>query len=400
MKYASIGYLRAFVTLLVLAHHAVLAYHPFAPPMTASLAAEPRWWLAFPIVDPNRSVAALLLAAFNDIFFMALMFLLSGLFVWGSLRRKGAAAFLRDRAIRLGLPFIVATVLLAPLAYYPAYLQRTADPSIADFLRQWRSLGVWPAGPAWFIWMLLAFDAIAAGLFSLFAARRTHASASSDERDAPIDSRTLPSVLARPARFFFALVALSIVVYVPLALVYGPLAWLAWGPFTFQSSRLLLYALYFAAGIALGAYGIDRGMLVAGGALARRWWLWTIGALLVFILLSAWTVSGLSLAGTQATYIIVGNVGFAVSCAASSFALMAIFQRFATGKSRAWDSLTDNAYGLYLVHYVFVSWLQFGLLPWTTSGAAKGAAVFIGTLALSWAFVALTRRLPAVARVV
>ena len=40
----AIGYLRAFVTVLVVAHHAVLAYHPFAPPPPASLAAQPRWW--------------------------------------------------------------------------------------------------------------------------------------------------------------------------------------------------------------------------------------------------------------------------------------------------------------------------------------------------------------------
>jgi hypothetical protein len=32
----AIGYLRAFITVLVLAHHAVLAYHPFAPPVPAS----------------------------------------------------------------------------------------------------------------------------------------------------------------------------------------------------------------------------------------------------------------------------------------------------------------------------------------------------------------------------
>ena len=30
----AIGYLRAFITLLVVAHHSVLAYHPYAPPLT------------------------------------------------------------------------------------------------------------------------------------------------------------------------------------------------------------------------------------------------------------------------------------------------------------------------------------------------------------------------------
>lgn len=44
----SAGYLRAFVTLLVLAHHSMLAYHPYAPPPPASLVPQPRWWEAFP----------------------------------------------------------------------------------------------------------------------------------------------------------------------------------------------------------------------------------------------------------------------------------------------------------------------------------------------------------------
>src|SRR5262249_970827 len=42
----SLGYLRAFLVVLVVAHHSALAYYPFAPPMTGSLAAQPRWWQA------------------------------------------------------------------------------------------------------------------------------------------------------------------------------------------------------------------------------------------------------------------------------------------------------------------------------------------------------------------
>ena len=38
-RHFAAGYLRAFVTVMVVAHHAVLAYHPFAPPPPASLAA-------------------------------------------------------------------------------------------------------------------------------------------------------------------------------------------------------------------------------------------------------------------------------------------------------------------------------------------------------------------------
>lgn len=42
--YLAIGYLRAFITLLVVAHHSVLAYHPYAPAPNSTLVAQPRWW--------------------------------------------------------------------------------------------------------------------------------------------------------------------------------------------------------------------------------------------------------------------------------------------------------------------------------------------------------------------
>ena len=115
----AVGYLKTAIVALVVAHHAVLAYHPSAPPPPISLLTEPRTWQAFPIIDSHRAVWAAVFATFNDIFFMALMFFLSGLFVWNSLTRKGASRYLRDRLLRLGLPFIPAAIVLAPLAYYP-----------------------------------------------------------------------------------------------------------------------------------------------------------------------------------------------------------------------------------------------------------------------------------------
>src|SRR5262245_2264807 len=70
----ALGYLRAFVTLLVLAHHAVLAYHPYAPPPSAKFNAQPLMWTAFPIVDSQRWRGIDFFVGFNDSFFMSLMF--------------------------------------------------------------------------------------------------------------------------------------------------------------------------------------------------------------------------------------------------------------------------------------------------------------------------------------
>jgi hypothetical protein len=79
------------------------------------------------------------------------LFFISGLFVWPSLRRKGGRAFLRDRALRLGVPFLVVATLIAPLAYSATYVETGPSPHVADFVRRWLSLGRWPAGPAWFL---------------------------------------------------------------------------------------------------------------------------------------------------------------------------------------------------------------------------------------------------------
>jgi len=143
----AIGYLRAFIVTLVVAHHAALAYHPYAPPPPASLLTQPRWWTAFPIVDPHKWSGASLLVGFNDTFFMSLMFFLSGLFVWHGLAKKGAATFLRNRLLRLGVPFLVAAGVLSPLAYYPTWLQMSGHGGIAGFWNQWRALGSWPGAP-------------------------------------------------------------------------------------------------------------------------------------------------------------------------------------------------------------------------------------------------------------
>src|SRR5436309_3124648 len=70
----AVGTLRAVITVLVVVHHALLAYNPFAPPPPATLTAQPRFWGAFPVVDSHRWGTGALLTSFNDMFFMALMF--------------------------------------------------------------------------------------------------------------------------------------------------------------------------------------------------------------------------------------------------------------------------------------------------------------------------------------
>jgi hypothetical protein len=383
----AMGTLRAVLTVLVLAHHSVIAYAPFAPTPSGSLLTEPRWWGGFPVVDSQRWAGFLLFVMFNDFFFMALLFFVSGLFVWSSLRRKGSGHFVRDRAVRLGLPFLFAAVVIAPLAYYPSYLQRAAEPSVADFWRQWLSLGNWPAGPAWFLWLLLVFDVAAAGIFSATVS---------------LDGLNVRGARRRPGVFFGVLVAISALAYIPMSLAFGPVAWTELGPFSFQTSRVLLYALYFLAGVAVGAHGSQSGLLAPDGRLAERWPLWVVASLLAFGLTAYVIFILLAMPEGAVTrgWAIAGGFTFVLSCAASSFAFLALFVRFATRRGRALESLRDNAYGMYVVHYAFVTWLQLSLLAAPLPAPVKAVAVIVSTVALSWGTTAALRRLPAVARVI
>jgi hypothetical protein len=68
------------------------------------------------------------------------------------------------------------------------------------------------------------------------------------------------------------------------------------------------------------------------------------------------------------------------SPAASSFAFLAWFERFARWRRKVFDSLTANAYGIYLIHYAFVSWLHLALAKSQLAAIAQGSLAFLGAV--------------------
>jgi peptidoglycan/LPS O-acetylase OafA/YrhL len=377
-----LGYLRAIIIVLVVVHHSVIAYFlPVAPPPASSLVEYMHSIRAIsPVIDVVHSNLFFLLVFFNDRFFMPLMFFLSGLFVWGSLQRKGRLVFFRDRIIRLGIPFVVM-VILAPFTYYTSYLQTRSNTNLLSFWQQWMSLGDWPTGPAWFLWLLLAFDIVVITLSVLMRGR-------SDFLD------KIPSaVVRRPATLFWLLVVVSAVSYIPMTTIYDPnFSWWHWGPFSFQTTRVFLYLVYFLVGVILSTYGTQRTFLVPNSILARRWHIWVAVALAAFF---ANIVS--TFARANQTLVAVSLLLF---CAAACFAFLAIFLKFAGNHSRILDSLFRNSYGIYVIHYVVVSWLLYAILKASLPGIAKGSIVFLCSLAFCWGTISLIRRIPGVARVI
>jgi hypothetical protein len=375
-------YLRAFVVVLVLCHHAIRAYTT-----SAFINFENPIATSSPVVDELRWPLFDLIVAYNETFMMPLLFFVSGLFVWQSLARKGARHFLGGRLRRLGLPFVIGVIFLMPLAYYPAQLQvgqiTGVGSSYGAFWLEMVRSGFGTAGPLWFLWLLLVFDGLATLLYQI----------------APLPGSSirnrLTAFLGSPPAFFGTLLGISIAVYTPITLLFGPLTWIGMGPFHAQAGRILLYLVYFLAGTVIGAHGIDRTVFRSGGALAKRWWGWLAVGLMSFSVFIIMVV-----VATAYDRTIVSEIAFVLCCGATVLGIIGLFLRFAKRRVGIFDSLSKNSYGIFVVHYVFVTWLQYLLLGSPLVPSVKGMVVFIGTLVLSWGTVSAVRRIPVVAKIV
>jgi surface polysaccharide O-acyltransferase-like enzyme len=370
---AALDRARTFLTLVVLFHHSVIPYTYFGH-------TDPKFWIGFD---------AVVLA--TDSFFMAMFFFLSGLFVWPGLVRKGPFSYLRDRLLRLGLPFVICAFTIIPIAYYAIALHQTPDVSFADFWWKTVTVGPWPSGPIWFLWVLLAFDLVASLLCRL--------------RPNLLDPINRLSLRAseRPAEFFAVMLAVTAILYIPGRVYFGAGSWFEFGPFSVQHGRVLLYATYFFFGAGIGAAALDRGLLSADGRLARSGWGWMITALVPYCLMWVLIYVKREILGNpvrlpdwyEASY----GLFFAAFSVGIMFAILAYFLRFKRSGWSILDPMQGEAYGMFLVHYPIVLWIQYWLFDVDVPAVVKVMVVFVLTVALSWAATAALRKIPGATRV-
>jgi hypothetical protein len=371
---------RTFLTIIVLIHHAVIPYTYFGH------------------TDPKFSIAFDVVVLCTDSFFMAMFFFLSGLFGWSSLSRKSPGSFFVDRLLRLGLPFVIAAFTIIPIAYYALELQERyyavehqAIPSFAKFWWQMVTVGPWPSGPLWFLWVLLSFDLTASLLYRL----------SPDLLD-PINRLSVES-FEKPLKLFLFLVAVTMILYVPSRIYFGVNHWFEFGPFSVQASRILLYASYFFIGAGIGAANFERGLLSANGQLAKSGWSWAIVTLVAYCLLWGLIIIKREILGNpdplphwyEASYAVL----FTIFSAGMLFTILAYFLRFKRSGWSVLDLMQKDAYAIFLVHYAFALWIQYWLFDFDLPAIIKVAIGFAFTLATSWALTAGLRKIPGSQRV-
>jgi hypothetical protein len=366
----------------VVLHHSVVNYTYFGN-------GDRMRWLGFDLV-----------VLFNDSFFMACMFFISGLFVHHSLSRRGAGNFLTSRAWRLGVPFAISILVVTPIAYYPSFLRYhlpgTTDFNFFHFWWHTLTIGPWPSGSAWFLWVLLVLGGLAALLWTA----------------APRMIEGLGQLIYawrdRPTAAFVAFLMFSIMVYLPMHLIFGDSSWLEPGhyPFPIQTSRILLYAGYFftGVGVGVGAVSLRSGMLLENGALVERWTVWPAfafafyGAILLLVYAHHNWLADFN--SPPLWWRTAYGLAFAMFNAAMTFTVPAVFLRFARSSLWLLDAMRPSAYGIYLLHFIFLIWLQYIVYDPAFPAFVKFAIVFAGTLSTSWALTVLLRKIPVVARTI
>jgi Acyltransferase family len=370
---AALDRARTFLTLVVLFHHAVIPYTYFGH-------TDPKSWFGFDFV-----VTA------TDSFFMASFFFLSGLFVWPGLGHKSPGIFLRDRLLRLGLPFAIAAFTVIPIAYYAISLRYHPEIGFSEFWWKTITVGPWPSGPLWFVWVLLAFDLTASLAYRL-----------SSHLVDPIN-RLSQRGFDQPAVFFLFLLGVTAVVYIPALLYFGGNRWWEFGPFSIQASRVLLYAAYFFIGAGIGAANFERGVLSADGRLAKSSWGWIAVTLVSYGLMWVMIYIKHEILGNPPVqpnwYLALYSLFFVTFSAAILFAILAFFLRFRRSGWSVLDPMQPDAYGMFLVHYPIALWLQYWLYSYDLPAIVKAAIGFMLTVAFSWALTRALRQIPGSARV-
>jgi glucan biosynthesis protein C len=133
--------LRIYLTILVILHHAALAY-----------GGAGNWGVKDPAVDDISPIFLVFFNAVNQTYFMSAFFLLAGYFTPRSFERKGSKQFLIDRLIRLGIPIAIYTTILVNINEYMldvCYRNGKYNIKIA-----------YDPGPLWLVQALLFFAVI------------------------------------------------------------------------------------------------------------------------------------------------------------------------------------------------------------------------------------------------
>ncbi|MCB0057210.1 MAG: acyltransferase family protein, partial [Caldilineaceae bacterium] len=344
------------------------------------------YYIEPPLEDLPTFTAFLVFVLFNQAWFMGAFFFLAGYFTPGSYDRRGTGSFFRERLVRLGIPILVFTFVLSPIAYLGRYLMAPAISGVTTPL-SWETypelIGL---GPLWFVALLLVFSLGYIAWRQLVGRGRR-----AEQSTAP------PPRLPAIALFIVALAAVSYLmrIVVPMGRTVLDFPTLAYLP---------QYLSFFVLGVIAW----------------RRDWLRTLPTRL------GWVGLGIAVGATLllfpipllgilgGTFRFLGNGSWSSAVYAlwdSAFAVglvlasIALFRRYFGSTSTLGTFLAQQSYAVYIIHSTLIVIIAYGLyLAYARVEFAPGTLLkfAVGTILVvpaSYAAAWLVRRLPGVGRI-
>jgi surface polysaccharide O-acyltransferase-like enzyme len=366
--------LRVFLTLLVIFHHAAIAYGGAGD-----------WPIKDPAVDDVSPIFLVFFNAVNQAYFMSAFFLLAGYFTPRSLERKGAKQFLIDRLIRLGIPILV----------YTTVLQLILDFMILRFVRH-STMSTWTIiksnalsyepGHLWFLQALLLFAFIYV-LFRVLVDRRRSNESLQFYRD------TFP-----PDAILFLWIGILTALTFAVRLVFPVGMWFL----RVQPGHFVHYTFCFYVGVL--AYRGDWFNRLSK-AQARRWGIMSLVAILLFFPIG---IFGGALEGEANMAKFAGGLhwqAFAVA-AWESFLMIGIivfllyfFRERLNRAGPMAKSMAVNVYTVYIIHQLILIALNILMLSINIPTILKFFIVSLVAVPVCFLLSSLIRRIPYARRV-
>ncbi len=325
--------------------------------------------------------------SFSQAWFMGILFFFGGVFAAEALARKGLARFVRDRALRLGIPLVAYVFVVTPLLYYFVVFPDIARESGGFwelYLSRYVGEGMFLSGngPLWFAETLLVFSLVFACIRLIGGALRSRAGVAAVPREGPPSTRVFLA-------FAFAVACAAFLVRIA-----NPIG----------TSWLNLQFCFFASYVALFALGVraaDDGWLSAIGSRRYVRWLWAalgIGIPFWFALMAL----GGPIHGD------LESIGGGLRWQSAAYSLWESFvavamtlglTAFLAGRKRQGGAisafLSRNSFSVFFFHPVFLIGLTRLFADWAVYPVAK--ALVVGSLAYSATVVfaeLVVRRIP------
>lgn len=362
-----LDYLKAFLCILVVFHHAALPYVE---------------GVSWHVLEQKKSVFLEPFIATNAGFFMALFFFISGYFIPGSYKKRAVLYFVKDKFIRFSIPLILFFFIIIPITLYYGFYFSGILPDIS-FYSYYTKIFFWDGasiqlskniylGQQWMhLWFLihLFFYILIYSALRVFLIK--HPSS--------LEKISLNFYLIL---FFILLLGITFLIRLSYPIGYWS-SFLSFIPIEF--AHLPQYIAFFFLGTLSYSYKLlDKLSYLSG----RKW-------LIIGITLAVLRLFQIYLWDINPWHLISGSFSFqgfiyclweTVLCVSLSIGLLSLFKEYLNKKNNFLLLLSKNSYSVYLFHMPIVTFIQIQLLNFNVKAEIKFIIVGIISVVLSFLF--------------